>query len=419
MAAADGKTVAMQAAQNDDLEMLQYLVEKSAMTSLDIHAIDHDGWNCLYYAMLSSSLDCMNFLVSRGVKATNNEHGTSLLMEAVDRGHYEFIRYLVENSHTLGIDLNAKDSCGCNALFYCSANGSLKVFEYLVNNHIKLCDDLHNRTVLMQAAYNAHRELVTYLIDNEISLGLDVNQKDKDGRNVLFYCIEGGNLDMLVALLEYGIPMQPDGSGKNNLFQAVSAGHASIVEYILDKKNSHLKIDPLATDTNGNNAMYYYAKRPNNKHILSLLLSAGLKIHHCANASNILAQALKSGDLITAKMVTSSFDKSNVEQIRLILRNWRSERGETLFHWVAMKNDEEFCRLLAPYYDPTSDRDDHNRTPLIRCELSAFSRDRKSSSCFFRCLTSCPCSPYVCNQPCGLIFTVHARRRSLMPMPRW
>lgn len=356
----------MQAAQNGDLEMLEYLVEKSEMISLDIHGVDKEGWNCLYYALLSTCTGCLNYLISKGVKATTNDHDTTLLMEAVDRGQYELVRYFIENSCTLHIDLNAKDTSGCNALFYCAANGSVKIFEYLVNNQVKLSDDFHNRTVLMQAAYNAHKDLVNFLIENELSLGLDVNQKDKDGRNVLFYCIEGGNLGMLISLLEYGIPMQPDISGKNNLFQAVSAGHAAIVEYILDQQNTHLKIDPLATDVNGNNAMFYYAKRPNNKHILSLLMSAGLRINDCSNSSNILAQALKSGDLITAKMITGSFERNNIDQVQMILRNWRSERGETLFHWVAMRNDAEFCRLLAPYYDASSDKDDHNRTPLIR-----------------------------------------------------
>ena len=65
-------------------------------------------------------------------------------------------------------------------------------------------------------------------------------------------------------------------------------------------------------------------------------------------------------------MITGSFDKNNVAEVQTILKNWRSERGETLYHWVAMRNDVEFCKLLAPYYDSTGDRDDHNRTPLIR-----------------------------------------------------
>jgi len=218
----------------------------------------------------------------------------------------------------------------------------------------------------MQAAYNAHKDLVNYLMENELSLGLDVNQKDKDGRNVLFYCIEGGNLEMLITLLEFGIPMQADYNGKNNLFQAVSASHTSIVEYILKNADKHLKLDVHEKDIHGNNAMYYYAKRPNDKHILSMLISAGLKLQDCSNMSNIFAQALKSGDLITAKMVTSSFESHDVEKVRTILQSWKSEKGETLFHWVAMKNDPEFCELLAPYYDPISDKDEHNRTPLIR-----------------------------------------------------
>ena len=63
VSASDGKTVAMQAAQNDDLELLTYLIDKSAMMKLDVHSLDRSGWNCLYYSILCSSFSFLNYLL--------------------------------------------------------------------------------------------------------------------------------------------------------------------------------------------------------------------------------------------------------------------------------------------------------------------------------------------------------------------
>ena len=48
-------------------------------------------------------------------------------------------------------------------------------------------NDNNDRSILMQAALHGHQAMVEYLTANAKTMGLDIHQKDKDQRNVLFY----------------------------------------------------------------------------------------------------------------------------------------------------------------------------------------------------------------------------------------
>ena len=48
-------------------------------------------------------------------------------------------------------------------------------------------NDYSDRNILMQAALHGHKDMVDYLTNNASALNLDLHQKDKDERNVLFY----------------------------------------------------------------------------------------------------------------------------------------------------------------------------------------------------------------------------------------
>ena len=45
----------------------------------------------------------------------------------------------------------------------------------------------HNRNLLMQAALHGHIELVRHLVNFSDSLNIQLEDKDQDGRNTLFY----------------------------------------------------------------------------------------------------------------------------------------------------------------------------------------------------------------------------------------
>ena len=47
--------------------------------------------------------------------------------------------------------------------------------------------DGHGRTLLMQAALHGHTHMVEFLVNNSQAMGVDLEQRDQDERNVLFY----------------------------------------------------------------------------------------------------------------------------------------------------------------------------------------------------------------------------------------
>ena len=56
----------------------------------------------------------------------------------------------------------------------------------------------------MEAVGKNRPDFVLYLTTGASTLGIDINQKDKEGNNVLFYTAAGGNLNLLKTLLAAG-----------------------------------------------------------------------------------------------------------------------------------------------------------------------------------------------------------------------
>ena len=48
-------------------------------------------------------------------------------------------------------------------------------------------NDNNDRNILMQAALHGHQSMLEYITQNAHTLDIDIHQKDKDHRNVLFY----------------------------------------------------------------------------------------------------------------------------------------------------------------------------------------------------------------------------------------
>ena len=80
----------------------------------------------------------------------------------------------------------------------------LEAFKHLIKKGAKLCTSNNGHTVLMEAVGKNRPDFVHYLTTGASTLGIDINQKDKEGNNVLFYTAAGGNLNLLQTLLAAG-----------------------------------------------------------------------------------------------------------------------------------------------------------------------------------------------------------------------
>ena len=133
-------------------------------------------------------MESFRLLLKKGVKVTSAHNGGTLLMEAVDKNRTDFVSFLLGHSHTgMAVDVNQRDEQGNNALFYAAAAGNLEICQQLLQAGCPVENDKYNRTVLMQAALHGHTHIVQFIFNNCKALDIDVQQKDSDGRNLLFY----------------------------------------------------------------------------------------------------------------------------------------------------------------------------------------------------------------------------------------
>ena len=104
----DGMTPLMYAVITDSIEVVQYLLEAGA----DVNATDYHGMTPLMYAY---SIEVAQLLLEAGadVNATNN-NGYTALMHAVRIYSIEFVELFLEN----GADVNAKDNRGRTPLMF-------------------------------------------------------------------------------------------------------------------------------------------------------------------------------------------------------------------------------------------------------------------------------------------------------------
>jgi ankyrin repeat protein len=133
-------------------------------------------------------MEAFSLLLKRGVRPKSAHNGATLLMEAVDKNRADFVSFLLGHSHNgIAVDVTHKDDQGNNVLFYAAAAGNLGVIKDLLKAGCPVENDAFGRSILMQAVLHGHASVVQFLFNNSKALGIDVHQRDADGRNLLFY----------------------------------------------------------------------------------------------------------------------------------------------------------------------------------------------------------------------------------------
>lgn len=113
-----------------------------------------------------------------------------------------------------GAKINSQTTLGDTPVFEACFEGHLPVMKYLVASGGDLT--LHNNrktTCLMIASYADNADVIKFLVREA---EVDVNARDLDGRNAMFYTVAGGRLDTLIYLFDHGCRVSGAGRGKGN-----------------------------------------------------------------------------------------------------------------------------------------------------------------------------------------------------------
>jgi len=185
-----------------DLETFKYFVEKG----VDVNQANTDGDTSLLYAASSNNEEVIKYLASLTKDINHqNKEGRSALSNAVRRNSFEVIAFLLEK----GANVNVVDKEQNNLGYYVLKNYNAKKPE---NFHKKLAllkskgfnfkkAQTNGNSLFHLALESENLDLLQYVY----SLGIDVNQQNKDGISPLHMAaMKAKNTKILKYLLSIG-----------------------------------------------------------------------------------------------------------------------------------------------------------------------------------------------------------------------
>lgn len=188
-----------------------------------------------------------------------------------------------------------------NVLFYCASAGRVTLFTKFLELGVQIESDIDGMTLLMEAAFEGHVNMVKYLVVHARDLKINVNLQDNASRTALFYAFENSRLQVVNYLLSKGAKLTTADHNKTVLMCACLKSNRVVVKYCLDNMVP-LSLTHSDVDNKGRNALFY-AVTGGDTSILKQLMDAGAKVITSPDGINILMQAAGKKQLDIGRLV--------------------------------------------------------------------------------------------------------------------
>ncbi|WP_413735214.1 ankyrin repeat domain-containing protein [Sodalis sp. RH21] len=236
----NGRTVLMAALnfERTDIAGIKMLLGKIVR----LNTQDFDGNTALMYAARLCRFDMFITIVAKGAdRKMLNHQGRSVFMVAACAGNTELVAYLLRN----GVDINQTDSNNWTALQYAQSLNNRPMIALLQAHQ---STTVTNATGTPRAAapatvptsppikedisvrwWRAVQTANLYLMDILLTVGIDINIRDRQGRTALILAAQSGTLAAVVELRRRGALLDlTDNDGKTALFYARLLGHTQL-----------------------------------------------------------------------------------------------------------------------------------------------------------------------------------------------
>ncbi len=183
----------------EQFEIFKLLLEYGANPNIDeynplIHRL------CKRKEVFSEEMIQLAISYKADIYSFSYDEKNSLLQTAAYYGKTWFVKHLINQ----GLDINYENTKGENALYNSinAFNSNIETIQCLLDSGANKSDlfKLHNGKLILQNLIGNKTEVLKYLI----SLGIDINAKNKDGYAIIVISAEYGPAEMFNEILELG-----------------------------------------------------------------------------------------------------------------------------------------------------------------------------------------------------------------------
>ncbi len=227
----DGRTYIFWAAYKDNLEMMQYLLDRGARTDV----IDDHGYSLLNFAAVTGQLNTRlyDFILENGgsVSETNKTEANALLLVAPFVKDMGIVDYL----NSKGLELTATDNNGYGVPEYAAKSGNKEFLGILLERNLKFTTTRNGGNAMILASQGmrgAPNTLETYKFLE--SKGVDPNVTTHEGTNPLHaIAYDVNDLSVFKYFIEKGVSVnQQNAEGNIPFLHAANSNKESVVEYL-------------------------------------------------------------------------------------------------------------------------------------------------------------------------------------------
>lgn len=243
---------------NASTEVITYLVEQKGN---DVNKITHDSRTYIFWAAARGNLPVVEYLIKKGAK------------------------------------LDLRDSHGSTVFGFASGGGAanIPVFEALIKGggDIKQKNQEGASLLLTGIANDKDFALTNYLV----SKGLSLQDTDAGGNTAFNYAARSGNIELMKTLLQKGVKYTD-----NAMIMASQGGRGGgnglpVFQYL-----ESLNIKAATVNKNGENALHYLARRPNQQELIKYFISKGASLKQADNEGNTPLMNAAAGNRDTATL---------------------------------------------------------------------------------------------------------------------
>lgn len=230
------------------------------------------NYSILFHAIRNGQEEMVNLLLEGGAKM--NESDKSTVVHEAAKLHYDRSKRLVEYVLSLGLNVNLEDRDGCIPLHLALMYNSDKIVSLLLNHGADMNNERHYGKLLFSAAQGGYKNIVQQLYEK----GVQMDQKDSNGRTPLHYAAQRGKEEVIQLLLSYGLKPDEEDNHKCSPLKAALTSYSAIKDNVIQLLLSKcVDIDIVKLDSQP--ILHYLSGRSSWKNLVKTLLDRGANIY--------------------------------------------------------------------------------------------------------------------------------------------